>query len=204
MKEIIERKFSEWKGTFGPKEARISVFTHIRDIPYYLVPQVADPFEWAASVLETGMASCSPKHYLLGTLFVRLGVQAKYVTYAFKWDKQALRYPPDLEKLAQGVPSGYHVACKAYIENKWVLVDATWDSALSGRQDFPVNTDWDGISDTRNAVIPFDAVVHDTLEQRLNFVKEKRGLYSEEEKRAYAQFIERFNLWLDDIRGSVL
>lgn len=196
---LILEKFEEWVGRFGGKEARVKVFEQIRDIPYYLVPQIEDPLEWASSILKSHKGSCSPKHYLLGFLFGKLNIPVKYATYFFKWDSQPLRYTEELKQLSLGCPTGYHVACKASINNKWVLVDATWDLAL-GNAGFPVNFKWDGLSDTRNAVLPFEETVHESLEDRLNFVREKRKLFSEQEKNTYAEFIPKFNDWLAGLR----
>lgn len=198
----ITEKFALWVKGLSAKEARISVFNHIRDIPYYLVPQIADPCAWAESILKLNKGSCSPKHYLLGIFFTRLGIPVKYVTYPFKWGKQPIQYPPELMELARGSPIGYHVACKARLNDKWVLVDATWDRALK-KAGFSVNDPWDGLSDTLNAVVPFEEVIHESLEARLEFVTEKRLLYTEEEKLTYARFIEKFNLWLESVRKNI-
>jgi hypothetical protein len=198
-KEIILKAFEQWVKGLGPKDARITVFSRIRDIPYYLVPQIADPNEWAASILHNCKASCSPKHYLLGLLFGKLGIPIKYATYSFKWDKQPIDYPAELKKLAQGSPVSYHVACKAHINDKWILVDATWDTALK-KAGFAVNGHWDGESDTLNAVMPIEEVIHDSLEGRLDYVTEKKKLFSDEEKKTYGEFIEKFNLWLETLR----
>ena len=88
--KIIWEKFRKWTRNCDPQKARIAVFEQIRDIPYYLVEQVEDPYEWAASILEKNQGSCAPKHYLLGLLFPMLGLQVKYATYHFSWDKQNL------------------------------------------------------------------------------------------------------------------
>lgn len=182
-----------------PQAARIAVFNQIRDIPYYLVPQIADPYEWAQSVLKENKGSCSPKHYLLGLLFSKLGIPIKYATYPFQWDKQAIKYPPGIMDLARGSPVGYHGACKAYLNDKWVLVDATWDIGLK-KSGFPVNDRWDGISQTLNAVTPIEEIVHDDLQDRLNYVAQKKKLWTPEQKSTYAEFIEKFNLWLEELR----
>ncbi|MBU1726394.1 MAG: hypothetical protein KJ880_02050 [Candidatus Omnitrophica bacterium] len=198
-KEKLLHKLKEWTLGLGPLESRKTVFERIRDIPYYLVPQVEDPYEWAGRILDSNKASCSPKHYLLGFLFIQLGIPVKYATYPFKWDKQPIKYPSELMDLAQGSPIGYHSACKAFIEDKWVLVDATWDKALK-RAGFSVNEDWDGFSDTLNAVVPFNEIIHESLEERLVFVREKKSMFSEQEKSTYVQFIEKFNAWLENLR----
>jgi len=197
---IIER-FEAWTKGLNPREARISIFTHIRDIPYYLVPQIDDPRRWAGSILKNNKGSCSPKHYLLGLLFEKLGIKISYVTYPFRWSGQGIKYPPELKKLAAGSPIGYHVACKAYLKNRWVLVDATWDTALKKRG-FPINDGWDGVSDTLNAVIPLEELVHKTLDERLTYVAGKKALWTPEERASYAKFIEEFNRWAETLRDK--
>ena len=192
-------KFNHWSARLPEDKARIAVFEHIREIPYYLVPQIADPQGWAASILTANKGSCSPKHYLLGMLFNRMGLEVKYVSYPFRWDKQPINYPPDLAELAKGSPIGYHGACKAKIDGQWVLVDATWDSALS-KAGFAVNLSWDGKGQTKNAVVPLEEVIHDNLRSRLDFVSRQRSLYTEKEKEIYVRFIEKFNLWLEGLR----
>ncbi len=197
--DIILEKFNQWTAQLPADKARIAVFEHIRDIPYYLVPQIADPEVWAASILAANKGSCSPKHYLLGMLFNRMGLEVKYVSYPFLWDKQSINYPPELAELAKGSPISYHGVCKAKIDGQWVLVDATWDSALK-KAGFAVNLNWDGKSQTKNAVLPLEEVIHDGLQNRLDFVAQKRSLYTEKEKEIYAKFTEKFNLWLEGLR----
>jgi len=201
MKAIILKKFEELTKSSTPVEARIKIFEYIRDIPYYLVPQIGDPSEWAASIIEAHKGSCSPKHYLMGILFAKCGIKVKYATYSFKWDNQAVKYPDELKKLARDCPVGYHVACKADIDKRWVLVDATWDRALI-KAGFPVNMNWDGISDTKNAVISFEETIHESLQGRLDFVKDKRKMISEKQAAAYVQFIQKLNAWLEGLRNE--
>jgi hypothetical protein len=107
-----------------------------------------------------------------------LGIPIKYATYPFKWGAQPFPYSAELRILAEGSPVGYHVACKAYLDNHWALVDATWDSAL-GARGFAVNTQWEGVSNTLNAVTPLEEIVHEDLQERLQYVVQKKGLVSE-------------------------
>ena len=198
--KIIWKKFHQWKKNSDPLKARVTIFEQIRDIPYYLVEQVDDPYEWAALILEKKQGSCAPKHYLLGLLFSMLGLQVKYTTYHFRWSEQKLQYPEALKKIVHDLPVGYHAACKTFLAERWVLLDATWDSALS-KASFPVNLNWNGLSDTINAVMPFEEVTHDTLQERLNYIREKKSLYTLTEKNAYLQFMGKFNLWLEKLRS---
>ncbi len=201
VQDIILEKFNQWTAELPAEKARIAVFEHIRDIPYYIVPQVADPGEWAASMLNANKGSCSPKHYLLGMLFNRMGLEVQYTSYVFRWDKQPINYPSELAELARYSPTGYHSACKAKIDAQWVLLDATWDSALS-KAGFAVNLNWDGKSQTKNAVAPLEEIIHDSLQARLDFVSQKRSLYTPQEKEVYGKFIEKFNAWLESLRNG--
>jgi len=199
QEKILLEKFNLWTKSSSPERARIEIFNQIRDIPYYLVPALPDPREWAASILTVNRASCSPKHYLMGMLFAKLEIPIKYATYPFKWGEQKLNYPAELLKLAQRSPIVYHVACRAWLENKWVLLDASWDIGLK-KAGFTVNENWDGFSDTVNSVTPLDEIIHESLEERLEFVEEKKALYTEEQKLVYGRFIEGINTWLEGLR----
>ena len=110
-------------------------------------------------MLARNKGFCVPKHYLLGMFYERLGLSVQYCTYSFLWKDLDVDYPPELKKMAQELSVTYHLACKAKINNNWVLVDATWDSALK-KANFPVNENWNGESGTVNAVAPIEEFVH--------------------------------------------
>ena len=198
---IIDSKFKEWTKGLGPKEARISVFKHIRDIPYAIAAALRDPVTGPAGLLEGNCGSCNPKHNLLGRLFGKLGIPIKYATYSFSWDDPAIKYPPELRELIKRMPTGYHLAVKANIEGKWVLVDATWDPPLK-KAGFPVNEAWDGVSGTKNAVTPIEEFLHDTMEERSRFDTEKRSYFTDAQKAVYAEFGGKLNAWLERVRRA--
>lgn len=195
----ISQKFQVWTRGLDTKEARVSVFNHIRDIPYSLVPQIGDLNLWACSILDNNKGSCSPKHILLGEMFTRLGIPVKYGTYPFSWNDPDIKYPAHLRELTKKIPTGYHCAIRANINNKWVLVDATWDP-ITKKFGFPVNQNWDGEGDTLNAVKAQDEILFDKVLDRMEYVKNKKSLQSDEDKALYAQFVEQFNLWLEKQR----
>ena len=197
--EIILQQFKSWTAGLSPKDARRSVFSHIRDIPYAIIPELRDPVRGPEGILRLNKGSCQPKHYLLFTLFNKLNLPVKLVTYSFKWADSAVRYPDELKKLIPQLPTTYHLACKACIENKWVLIDATYDLALK-KVNFPVNEDWDGLSDTQNAVTPIEEIIHANAEERVSFESSKRALYTVKDKELYAEFIDKFNSWLEIVR----
>ncbi len=182
------------------KEARITAFRRIRDIPYAIVPAMRDPAVGPRMMLKENRGSCNPKHVLLADEFRKLGLEVRYANYAFSWDDPAVKYPPELRALAKRMPAGNHLAVKALIGGKWVLVDATWDLPLK-KAGFPVNEDWNGVSDTKNAVTPINEVLNETIEERVKYDTALRSKYTEEQKAAYAEFIGKLNKWLEDLRA---
>jgi len=155
---IVEEKFNEWTDGLDPLQARISVFRHIRDIPYAVVPAVMD-YRGYRNILKTGQGSCSPKHFLLCEMFHRLGLPVFYVVYPHRWAEIAKimgEYSERLEEMALALPVTRHLACKVEIDDRLVLVDATLDLPLQ-KAGFTVNAGWDGRSDMLLPVTPCGA-----------------------------------------------
>jgi hypothetical protein len=199
--QLIGAKFTEWTKGRDVLAARISVFSHIRDIPYAIVPAMRDPVVGPAEMLKSNMGACVPKHHLLLPMFEKLGIPVKYATYLFYWDDPDIKYPPELRALAKKMPLTGHLACKAKIEDKWVLVDATWDPPLK-KAGFPVNENWDGLSDTKCAVSAVKEVLHESLKERLDYNASIRSAFSPQEQAAYEEFVPKLNAWLRQLRGQ--
>lgn len=199
--DIVGVKFDEWTKGLDPLKARIAVFGHIRDIPYAIVPQLRDPCIGPAGMLKLNKGSCVPKHFLLGLLFTRMSIPVKYANYLFDWDDKKIKYTPSLRLLTREMPITAHLACKAYIGKRWILVDATWDIPLK-KYGFPVNEKWDGVSDCKNAVTSIEEIIHDTVDEMVRYSDERRKSYTEKEKATYEKFTIRFNDWLAAIRNN--
>ncbi|MFA5270798.1 MAG: hypothetical protein WC412_00460 [Candidatus Omnitrophota bacterium] len=197
---IIANKFEQWVKGLDETQARISIFKHIRDIPYAIVPKLRDYKTGPSGMLELNKGSCQPKHFLLAMLFEKLNIPVKYVTYPFKWSEQPLKYTDELKKIVKHLPCTYHLASKAYIENKWVLADATYDLVLKG-EGFPVTDDWDGVGNTKNAVLPITEIIHNNLEERVNYVSAENAKRSQAEEMLYSDFVITLNLWIENIRN---
>lgn len=198
-KNIIREKFYEWTKSLGPKESRISIFEHVRDIPWELIPELIDPENGPVGILMHNKGSCSPKHFLLGLLYQELRIPIKYATYPLKWNDLDIAYPIELRKLANAMPLEYHVACKAFINNKWILLDATWDPPLK-TAGFPINENWDGFSNTLNAVKPLEEIIHKNVQERMDYVRTKTAHYTEKEHALKNRFYSEFNKWLEKLR----
>jgi hypothetical protein len=152
---ILDEKFKAWTQDLNPLQARISIFNHVRDIPYAIVPSIMD-YRGYTNIFKAGKGSCSPKHFLLREMYRRLGLPVFFVVYPHRWDEIAEimgEYSDRLKSMALALPESRHLACKVEIEGRLVLVDATLDLPLL-KGGFPVSADWDGFSDTRLPVIP--------------------------------------------------
>jgi hypothetical protein len=152
MNDLITHNLEKWTGGKNGKEALIAVFNHIRDIPYAVLPELNDPVNYKR-ILEINAGSCTPKHLLMAEMYQRLGVDVLLVVYPYRWAEFEELYPPKLWTLAQLMPPVNHLACRAFINGRYVLVDATIDLPL-GSIGLPVNANWDGESDTVLPVLP--------------------------------------------------
>jgi len=197
---IVDIKFSEWTSGLDAKAARIAVFNKIRDIPYMIIPELRSPEAGPAGILEKTQGSCQPKHWLLAIYFKKLGIPIKYATYPFYWHAgNHVKYPFELKLIMRDLPVTNHLAVKANIEGKWVLIDATYDLAL-GNIGFPVNGDWDGVSPTHNAVHPLEEILHNTPEERVAYDAQARESYTDAEIAALAVFVPKLNAWFENLR----
>jgi hypothetical protein len=232
MSARVNRYFAGWTEGLDVRQSMISIFYHIRDIPYQLSGShpIHDPAQAGEHLLAAGRGSCAPKHYLLAEMYRRLNLSVVFATFPFLWNDPKIRYPDDLRTLATGMPVMYHLACRVQVGCRWVLVDATWDPPLQ-RAGFSINEHWDGYSDTKCAVTPLRASVrtafcrtltdepcrkegepetgpadgeenHWEAEDRERYYRERVDRRTPEDLRRGEQFGRRFDEWLDEVRTS--
>ncbi len=201
MNNIIEKKFNEWTQGLTLEESRINIFERIRDIPFAVVSGFFSIEKGPAGMLVQNKGFCVPKHYLMGMMFQRLGIAVRYCTYSFWWNELDVDYPAVLKGLAVATPVVYHLACRAFIEDRWVLVDGTWDPPLK-KAGFPVNENWDGKSDTTLAVKPLEKFIHDDALEREKIFKKKMTVYTLPERLKLSRFSGELNRWLEAVRQS--
>ncbi|OGO01435.1 MAG: hypothetical protein A2Y72_04530 [Chloroflexi bacterium RBG_13_53_26] len=190
MEGVVAERFREWTAGQDGLQSRVAIFEKIRDMPYAVVPELNDAHRYV-EILTLGKGSCTPKHFLLCSMYQRLGLSVLYAVYPFRWAEVELPYPPRLRRLAEALPMSYHLACRVEIEGRLVLVDATLDPALE-QMGLPVNKDWDGLSDTQ---LP----MHPSGEEELYHHSEAASLRAQPDE-ARVTFYNALNQWLEDLR----
>lgn len=188
-KELFrENLFKQWTAGLTPLEQRISIFSHIRDIPYAIVPEWQGTEDLERMIITENRGWCGPKHHLLSWMLQRMGIEVRLVIIPFRWKDQPVRYPDTLMALVSSLPDTSHLCCKALLNDKWRLLDATWDTPLKCAG-FPVNNPWDGESDTIPAVTTINPA-----EKRLIIQPSPAG------RKQRIEFVIILNHWMDDIR----
>lgn len=190
MARLVEQRFREWTQGKNAVEARVSIYHRIRDIPYAVLPELVDA-ERYVEILKLQKGSCTPKHFLLCNMYQRLGMLVLYVVYPFRWDEVEIDYPPQLRRLAEALPTSYHLACRVDIDGELILVDATLDSTLT-RLGRPVNKEWDGVSNTLLPINPCG-------EEQLYHPSEAYLMQARSDQKSLA-FYNELNSWLEDVR----
>lgn len=200
MTSTIDDAFARWTSGLDPIEARKSIFTHLRDMPYTQYPGLGIE-TWTQTVLETRRGSCHPKHVILGRMFARLGIPIKLVTYPMRWVDQPLEFPPRLRELARELPTVSHLDAKARLDGAWRRIDATYDPPLA-RIGAPVTLDWDGRGDTPLAVVALGEVEHDSEQALVDYLRAQSAADSRADAARLAAFATALDAWLDSVRAT--
>lgn len=183
--------FDKWTVGLSQVEQRVSIFSHIRDIPYAIVPEWRDLDDDIIRLMVTeNRGWCGPKHILLIWMFERLKIQIEPVYIPFRWQDQQVMYPSLLRKILPYLSDTVHLCCRAYLNETWQIIDVTWDLPLKS-VGFPVNELWDGVSGTTPAVTS------------INSAEKKQKIYQYQVVPPNTiDFIPQFNLWLEVVRSQ--
>lgn len=179
--------FTRWTTGLEPLEQRVSIFSHIRDIPYAIVPEWRDFEDVEKKMVTDNRGWCGPKHHLLAWMFHSLGIEIRYTYIPFRWQDQRVSYPQRLRELLPYIPTSTHLCCTALLNGTWQLLDTTWDPPLR-KVGFFVNEPWDGMSETIPAVTGLKPNIRDVpLSDPSSWEKRK-------------EFVKVLNTWLEEIR----
>jgi len=160
----------------------ISIFNQIRDIPYKI----------PVSLKEEDFC-CSGKHKKLKNILEEKGYKVRYCVCSFSW--VSMNLPQEVLKIPHEYLST-HVYLEVFIDNKWLIMDATWDSKL--KSFFHVN-DWNNKDNSQIAVIPIETFTHEKSLSIMENQDEKEIL---SDLKINGEFYKNFNNWLEEIRSS--
>ena len=202
MLEEILPYFQDLEG-LSNIDKRIAIFNRVRDIPYAVIPELRNPYTGPLKILKMNKGSCSPKHFLLGELYENMGIRTRYFSYPIYWKDlidMGIELPSELLTIARNHRIlDYHLCLKIQIDRKWILVDATWDPPLK-KVGFPVNENWDGLSDTKLAVNSIQETMHEDAEGRYRYVQNKEKEYTNEYTEKRDEFYRALNNWMMIVR----
>jgi hypothetical protein len=192
----IRAALEEWTQGRDPLAARITVFEHVRDIPY-CYPADRDPKE----VLRKGHGSCSGKHYLLGEMFRGLGLGVRNMICTHRFNESPLPFPEEMQALLlKNEIVDLHDYLQVSVDGEWIDVDATWELGLRDFG-FPVTDEWDGKSSMLLTVNPDEQTA-----VQGNPAKAKEEMLSKLTPRQRAlrkQFLEALAKWVDELSAEV-
>jgi hypothetical protein len=167
----------------------IDIFNQVRDIPYR-IPLALDETKGG----EHG-GSCLYKVELLKKLLEAECLECRYRICTFLWSQ--LNIPEEVMK-AEHNDSGEHVWLEVLINNKWIILDPTWDIGLT--RIFSINS-WDGISDTKPAVKSIEILDVSASADIMNFDNYEEAFL--EDLTINGKFYKALNTYLDQIRSKV-
>ncbi len=168
-------------------EKIIKLCEFVREIPYKRIGSL-NPKD----MIIAGMGSCTPKHVFLASYFKKLEIPFKFLIIPFYYKKLLLKYPKDKIDLVRNMPISYHVALKAKIDSKWMVIDVTWNTRLKPLG-FMVNTNWNADKDMELGVIP-EKIIEKQVDPR-EFEKNKAKRFTKDQLIAR----KRFYKLLDDM-----
>jgi hypothetical protein len=192
LQEIIKKQAP------GPSfdEQVIQVFEYVRDIPYGSIDS-RDPND----VYTHYMGTCSGKHALLTELFRFLGFEVRIFLAKHNIKDLSLNLPEDYSKFLETRDIvGYHNFIKIKRGDKWITVDATFDSEIEVLG-FPVTHDWGGYTDMP-IVVKYTKIheVEDPAVEKKKLLKDLPQKEREDRKQSH----HYLNNWIRDYRKSLL
>ena len=123
-----------------PKDAAIKIFYFVRDkIPLFFI----NPWITASETLRIGKGSCLTKATLQVALLRSVGIPARFRIMEFKGNDPE-EWEGILPRFAVSrMPERFlHYFAEVYIEDRWIMADATFDKAL-----LPDTDNWNGEND---------------------------------------------------------
>lgn len=187
--EIVDK----WTDDQPLAQKIVTLFEKVRDIPYGDIGS-REPLD----VYKQNKGTCSGKHELLKELYKTLDIPIKDYLIMHRFKQLPVIFPEDIKEILERTdiidPHNYF---KIKINDKWIIVDVTWDKPLQ-ILGFPVNENWDGKSDMNIAVVLGGEIYEtdDPITKKKELIKNLPEKTQEERK----LFLKKTTDWLDSLR----
>jgi len=179
----------------SPKKQIIILFEKARDIPYGDIGS-RDPKD----VYNNNQGTCSGKHELLKELYNELGIKTKDYIAIHRFIDMKVNYPDAIKEiLMRSDIVDPHNYFKAYLDDKWIIIDVTWDKTLKQFR-FPINENWDGKTDMDICVQPIKIFETDNP---IELKKEIISNMPEKVQKERSLFLKELTKWVSEVRQNV-
>lgn len=163
----------------------ITIFNEIRDIPFNIPTSPTD-----------ALFDCAGKSIILRKKLEEAGIKTRFGVCFFYWDD--LNLPDNVNKIAHDKDCT-HTFVEAFINDKWVKLDPSWDNALSKK--FKISH-FDGENDT---ILAVKAIGFFDSEKSQNIMKNQEDDYHNvitDDLARNGKFYEALNKYLEEIRTA--
>ncbi|NLP57242.1 hypothetical protein [Lutibacter sp. B1] len=186
----LHQIIKEWTDNQSFDDKIITLFNKVRDIPYGDIGS-RNPLD----VIKNNKGTCSGKHELLKAIYKELGFEVKDFIIIHKFNDLPVRFPENIRAiLDKNQIVDPHNFFKIKRNDNWFVVDVTWDSNLE-KLGFPVNKNWDGVSDM-NISVALGGEIYETVKP----LELKRDLIAKlptEVQKDRTLFLKELTKWLD-------
>ena len=207
-KAFGERILKEWGIQELPLEEKIiKIFEKVRDIPFGSMGS-RDPKD----VYERNKGTCSGKNFLLRDLYKAIGVKTRDMICLQRW-KDLTWFPTEtyknvdlpeelLKMLDEYDIVDFHNYEEIYINNRWIVVDATIDKPLK-KIGFYTTENWDGRS-SMHLCFPGSDKRWNCGNRGAEEKKRLTSLLPHDIAEAREEFLKKMTRWIDELRESKL
>jgi len=161
----------------------ITIFNEIRDIPFSIPTSPTD-----------ALFDCAGKAILLRKRLEEISIKTRFGVCYFYWDD--LDLPDNVKSIAHDKDCT-HTFVEAFINNKWIKLDPSWDNALSQKFEVAI---FDGKNDT---ILAVKAIGFFNSEKSQNIMKNQEDNYNNvitDDLARNGKFYEALNKYLEEIR----
>ncbi len=130
-------------------------------------------------------------------MYEEIQIPVRGVVAQHRFSKLPVQYPTEIRALLDTTDIvDFTNFLQIERNGKWLIVNVTWDSPLK-KLGFPVNENWDGLSDMRMIVEEMW-----NPEDSIAFKKEKIAALPEHVQKAREEFLAQLTSWLEQVRGE--